>query len=150
MLTREFAVQNPAQWAEVVAAVQPWLLPGRWAALEGPLGAGKTTFVQALVRTLSPDTALEVTSPTFALYHDYPTQPAIRHYDLYRVGDDLRAGHSDAAAGVDLDYASWQDVFVLVEWPDRLPHTMPPPCWSLSIRPTDDGGRLARLRLLDS
>ena len=63
------------------------LLPrGALVAIEGPLGAGKTTFVGFLVRALGfPG---RVTSPTYTLIHTYPTPegPAV-HADLYRLQD---------------------------------------------------------------
>ena len=81
--------------------------------LSGDLGAGKTTLVQAICRGLG--VRDPVTSPTFALIHEY-SAPAMRvvHCDLYRI-DTL-----DDAALLGLDEMSAErDVVMLVEWPDR-------------------------------
>lgn len=51
--------------------------------LIGPLGAGKTTFVQGLVRGLGGSQA--VTSPTFTLVHRYEATPPVVHVDLWRL-----------------------------------------------------------------
>jgi tRNA threonylcarbamoyladenosine biosynthesis protein TsaE len=81
--------------------------------LAGDLGAGKTTLVQAICRGLG---VMEpVTSPTFALVHEYQA-PAARvvHCDLYRL-DTVR---DVASLGLD-DLRGDPDVVMLVEWPER-------------------------------
>lgn len=98
--------------------------PGLVVALVGPLGAGKTCFVQGLAEGLGLDPA-RVTSPTFALVSEYPLPPAARvrrlaHVDLYRLED---AREVDAAGFPDLLVPG---VVVAVEWGDRFPEVLPP------------------------
>ena len=52
--------------------------------LQGPIGAGKTSFVQGIAEGLS--ISEDIISPTFALSHHYNsgTIPLI-HMDLYRL-----------------------------------------------------------------
>ncbi len=54
--------------------------------LKGPIGAGKTSFVQGIAKGLS--ISEDITSPTFAISHHYNsgTIPLI-HLDLYRLED---------------------------------------------------------------
>ena len=47
------------------------------------MGMGKTAFVRGLARGLGIDA--EVTSPTFALVHEYDGTPPLYHFDMYRV-----------------------------------------------------------------
>ncbi|HEX7877921.1 MAG TPA: tRNA (adenosine(37)-N6)-threonylcarbamoyltransferase complex ATPase subunit type 1 TsaE [Candidatus Eisenbacteria bacterium] len=80
--------------------------------LTGPLGAGKTVFVQGLAAALGVSTPVK--SPTFALEHRHNGRRALHHFDLYRLsaGNDLaELGLAELMAGPDV---------VAIEWPDRL------------------------------
>ncbi len=94
------------------------LEPGDFIALAGDLGAGKTTFVRAMITYLANDAALEVPSPTFTLVQHYDL-PRLRivHADLYRV-----AG-ADELAELGLDEMA--DSVVVMEWPDRAGNALP-------------------------
>ena len=53
--------------------------------LQGPIGAGKTSFVQGIAKGLS--ISEDITSPTFALSHHYNSgKIPLIHLDLYRLG----------------------------------------------------------------
>jgi tRNA threonylcarbamoyladenosine biosynthesis protein TsaE len=85
----------------------------------GDLGAGKTTLVQAMCRGLG--AAVPATSPTYALVHRYesPAGPVF-HVDCYR----LRS--SQEARELGLDDILVQRAILLVEWPEKAGHMMPP------------------------
>ena len=53
--------------------------------LEGPLGAGKTFFTQALIKSLG--VSEQVTSPTFVIVKSYQGALPIHHIDAYRLLD---------------------------------------------------------------
>lgn len=115
--------------AEDVAAV---LRPGDLITLSGPLGAGKTTFARALLRTLADDPELEVPSPTYTLLQPYALpRLAIAHMDLYRLGDPSEA----AELGIDelLDAGA-----VLIEWPEHGADMLPPVTLEIAIAPDPD------------
>lgn len=72
-------------------ALAPLLAGGDLLILAGALGAGKTFFTRELARALGLAATARVTSPTFTLVHQYPTEPQLVHADLYRLEGDLRA-----------------------------------------------------------
>ncbi|HVA56755.1 MAG TPA: tRNA (adenosine(37)-N6)-threonylcarbamoyltransferase complex ATPase subunit type 1 TsaE [Gemmatimonadaceae bacterium] len=87
-------------------------------AIEGDLGAGKTTLARAICRGFG--VTEDVTSPTFALVHRYESGRApVYHLDLYRL-----------AGPGDLTNLGWDDIMnepalVLVEWPERAGDRLP-------------------------
>lgn len=86
--------------------------------LEGDLGAGKTTLTQAICEGLG--VVDDVTSPTFALVHEYRgANGPVYHLDLYRLRDerDLQnIGFDEIISGAGI---------VVIEWPDRAGSQLP-------------------------
>ena len=80
------ALANEEATRRLAADVANMLKPGDFIALAGDLGAGKTTFVRAMVAYLANDTAIEVPSPSFTLVQHYDL-PRFRlvHADFYRL-----------------------------------------------------------------
>jgi tRNA threonylcarbamoyladenosine biosynthesis protein TsaE len=95
------------------------LTGGEVFAFYGVLGAGKTQLVKGLARGLG--YRGDVTSPTFALVHEYiGGRLPIYHLDLYRMADEKEA----ARIGVE-DYLPGDGVTV-IEWPERILALLPP------------------------
>ena len=81
--------------------------------LTGPLGAGKTTFVQGMARGLGLKES--ITSPSFLLMKEHQGLHPLRHLDLFR----LKRQEEVLALGLTEDLP--QDAVVVVEWADRFP-----------------------------
>jgi tRNA threonylcarbamoyladenosine biosynthesis protein TsaE len=84
-------------------------------ALVGPLGAGKTTFVQALAVGLG--IQAPVVSPTFTILAEI--EDRLLHGDLYRV-----ESHELYSIGFEESVLDWPGV-VAIEWADRAAGTLP-------------------------
>jgi tRNA threonylcarbamoyladenosine biosynthesis protein TsaE len=86
--------------------------------LTGELGVGKTTLAQSICRGYG--VVEEVTSPTYALVHQYSApKSTVFHIDLYRIEspDQLtNIGWDEIVSGRNL---------VLVEWPERADTRLP-------------------------
>jgi tRNA threonylcarbamoyladenosine biosynthesis protein TsaE len=109
---RELAVATPEAMRELGAAVGAVARPGDLVVLVGPLGAGKTVFVQGVGVSLG--TAIPVTSPTFVIsrVHADGRLPLV-HVDAYRLGS------VDEVDDLDLD-ASLEESLTVVEWGEGL------------------------------
>jgi tRNA threonylcarbamoyladenosine biosynthesis protein TsaE len=103
--------------AAFAARVSAVAAAGDIIALNGDLGAGKTTFARAFIRARGG--AEEVPSPTFTLVQIYEVGPAaIWHFDLYRLNS------PDEAWELGIEDAFVEGIS-LIEWPDRLGSLLP-------------------------
>ena len=84
----------------------------------GELGVGKTTLAQAICRGYGVED--EITSPTYALIHEYrsPRSPVF-HVDLYRLDS------PDQLTNLGWDEIVSSRALVLVEWPERAGSRLP-------------------------
>lgn len=88
-------------------------------AFYGKMGAGKTTFIQAICKALGSDD--NVTSPTFALINEYKTrsQQSIFHFDFYRI--------KNLEEVFDMGYEDYfySGEYCLIEWPELVEPLLP-------------------------
>lgn len=107
--------------------------------LSGELGAGKTTFTQAVARTLG--VREPVTSPTFVLAKSYtlPKGTAFRklvHIDAYRLTEG-----KDLAPLAFAEVMQEPGTLVLLEWPEMVADGLPPADVSIRLTANADGSR---------
>lgn len=105
-------------------------------AFYGKMGAGKTTFIQAVCKELgTPD---NVTSPTFALINEYKTEAgdSIFHFDFYRI--------KDLEEAYDLGYEDYfySKDYCLIEWPEKIESLLPQNVVEVKIEVLENGSRL--------
>jgi tRNA threonylcarbamoyladenosine biosynthesis protein TsaE len=100
-------------------------------AFHGQMGAGKTTFINALCKALDVD---ETTgSPTYSIINQYKTAGGkiICHMDWYRLRDEEEA----IAAGV--EDALYSGNLCLVEWPEKAEMLLPADTLHVTIEAID-------------
>ena len=114
-LTIRFTSRSTEETQEIGRLLGNVLFSGDLLLLHGGLGAGKTTLVQGIASGAG--YTGPVTSPTFALIHQYPGRTTlVCHADLYR----LEAPSEVESLGIE-DILSEQAGALVVEWPERYP-----------------------------
>jgi tRNA threonylcarbamoyladenosine biosynthesis protein TsaE len=108
--------------------------------LYGDLGAGKTTLTQALARGLEVPEAYYVSSPSFALLHEYPGRLPLVHIDCYRLADEEEVEY----AGL-VEYIGSKGLTV-IEWPQRLGSLCPAQRLDIVLELEGEQGRRCRMQ----
>ena len=108
-----FETNSSRETQELGAKIGSLLKAGDVLALEGPLGAGKTTLVQGIAKGLEVDDMGEVVSPTFVLIHEYEGREKIYHIDWYRLSKIIGSDQLLAQECFN------SEAVTLVEWADR-------------------------------
>jgi tRNA threonylcarbamoyl adenosine modification protein YjeE len=131
------ALPDPAATVALGGRVAKGLEAGDAVALEGDLGAGKTTLARAILRALG--VTEDVPSPTFTLVQIYETpRLTVRHYDLYRIEN---ASEMDELG---LDDALEEGV-ALIEWPERAEGRLPSDTLHIALTASGSDSRIATI-----
>ncbi|SHF00387.1 tRNA threonylcarbamoyladenosine biosynthesis protein TsaE [Seinonella peptonophila] len=107
------------------------LFPGDVLALEGELGAGKTTFAQGVARGLGITETID--SPTFTIVKEYPSKLPLYHLDLYRLQTSEEA--------LDFEEYFYGDGICLIEWATRAKDWLPEETFWLHFSVGEEGSR---------
>ncbi len=93
------------------------LRAGSVVALYGDLGAGKTAFVRGMARGLEIEES--VTSPTFTIVNEYPGEPPLFHFDMYRL--------KNAGELYDIGWEDYLDRggICVTEWSENVEEALP-------------------------
>jgi tRNA threonylcarbamoyladenosine biosynthesis protein TsaE len=107
-------------------------------AISGEMGAGKTTFIQAICRSLG--VPVEVNSPTFSLVNEYltPEGNTIFHFDLYRIESQEEL--------FDMGYEEYfySGSLCLIEWPEKASNLIPDDALMVHIVVAENRSRLVQ------
>lgn len=117
MIQTTLELANEIQTQTVAASFADCLTSPLVLTFSGEIGAGKTTFIRAMLHSLGIKAAVK--SPTFSLVESYQLQQLqIHHFDLYRIQDET-----------ELDYIGFRDYFAAdslccIEWPERVSYSL--------------------------
>jgi hypothetical protein len=108
------------------------LRQGDTVCLSGDLGAGKSTFTRALIRSFAGEPDLEVPSPTFTLVQSYAFDRFdLSHFDLYRLEE------SEELEELGLDDLL-ETGAALIEWPEKAEDLLPAHALWIQISQPDE------------
>ena len=104
--------------------------------IHGPIGAGKTSFVQGVARGLL--ISEDITSPTFALSHHYNSgKIPLIHMDLYRLENIVLAREFFRN---EEEEATQNKAIMIIEWPDLI-ESFVENFWKIEISYANNFGR---------
>ena len=135
-MKHELIIASLAQIDEAARTFLQEIGDRRIVAFYAPMGAGKTTFTNALCRALGVrDDA--VSSPTFAIVNEYRTAAGepVFHFDFYRI--------TKLEEALDIGLYDYLDsgALCLMEWPENIEALLPEETLEVSITVAPDGTR---------
>lgn len=122
----KFEIATINELKKVAQTIAGILQEGDVLSLRGDLGAGKTTFVQAIAKAMGIHE--RVTSPTFSLVNYYEGTPPLWHLDLYR----LEAPQELEDIGYE-DYFYPENAITFIEWAEKADYYLPDDVYEIDI-----------------
>ena len=129
----EFLTKSADETIELGKKIGAFLLPNDVIALIGPLGAGKTTFIQGIAEGIGVKDY--VTSPTFIIINEYQGHLPFYHVDLYRL-DEVK----------DIEDLGIEEYFkrggvCVIEWAEKLKDLLPAKAERIEIEVVSENER---------
>tara|TARA_B100000941_G_scaffold147326_1_gene104542 strand:- start:397 stop:831 length:435 start_codon:yes stop_codon:yes gene_type:complete len=135
-------VENLEETLILGAKLSRKLNPKSIVLLQGPIGAGKTSFVQGIAKGLS--ISDDITSPTFALSHHYKSgKIPLIHLDLYRLKNISSAKEVFFS---EEEEAIQNKAILVIEWPEFIEPLLEN-YWKIEISYAKDSGRNFKIRV---
>ena len=136
-MTLTFTAKNEDETIALGEKIGELLSKGDIIAMEGTLGAGKTTITKGIAKALG--VIDHITSPTFCLISEYAGKMPLYHMDVYRLD-----GVEDFQ-GLGVDDMLYGDGVSIIEWSEKVKSELPKRTITLRLEPQSDGSRLITL-----
>ena len=110
-----FSLNQIDEVAEKVIAQNP----NKIILFNGEMGAGKTTFIKALSKTLG--VSSPTSSPTFSLVNEYEANDGnlVYHFDVYRIKNETEA------YDMGIDEYLYSGEWCFIEWAEKIENLIP-------------------------
>lgn len=132
----EFSVKNIIEMEVFGEKVADIIEKNDVICLSGDLGAGKTTLVQFIAVGLGLEKGQYVTSPSFAIMHEYNCKLPLYHMDFYRLSCE------DEIFDTGLEEYFYNEGVSLIEWSVRLGESLPEKRLDIHISGSGDNERI--------
>jgi len=132
-------VNDIVELPELATKMLDFIASNRVVLFFAPMGAGKTTLINALCQQLQ--TYDQPSSPTFSIVNEYRSPTGnIYHFDFYRLKTEQEA--------LDLGYEDYffSGNFCFIEWPDKIETLLPEDAVVVEIQVDETGARHVHLR----
>lgn len=128
----QIKIENLKQLKQAAKTFLTLLKENNIFAFYGEMGAGKTTFINALLDEMGIED--HSSSPTFSIINEYysPQFGAVYHFDFYRINDEMEAldiGVEDIIYGNDCCF---------MEWPSKIENLLPQNTVNVKISVEDE------------
>ena len=132
----EYIVETVDDLRAVAVALLENLGERKIIAFDGAMGAGKTTFVQMILKAMGVEEVQG--SPTYSLVNEYesPMYGKIFHFDLYRLNSE------EEAYDIGIEEMIYADHVCFIEWPTHIAHLLPEDTIWIKIRLNDSLDRV--------
>ncbi|MDE6266199.1 MAG: tRNA (adenosine(37)-N6)-threonylcarbamoyltransferase complex ATPase subunit type 1 TsaE [Muribaculaceae bacterium] len=136
-MKKDIQIKSTADLAEAAGEFASLMGDFTIFAFYGEMGAGKTTFINALSHKLGVEEDV-TNSPSFSIINEYrsdTTAELIYHFDLYRL--------EDIEEAFDIGVEDYFDsgAVCLLEWPERIADILPDDTVKVTITVNDDLSR---------
>lgn len=126
--------ESPSETKSIGERLGSNLRRGDVVALIGELGAGKTCFIQGLMKGMKVS-ACRITSPTFIIMNVYKGRVPVYHFDMYRLNNIK-----------EVEELGYEEYFygngvAVVEWADKIKKILPSKCIKIYIKIIGDKKR---------
>ncbi|MBI1836703.1 MAG: tRNA (adenosine(37)-N6)-threonylcarbamoyltransferase complex ATPase subunit type 1 TsaE [Flavobacteriia bacterium] len=110
-------------------------------AFDGQMGAGKTTFITAILKAIGVEDIEG--SPTYSIVnvYDSPAYGKIYHFDLYRLNSEIEA------FDIGIEEMLYSGCYCFIEWPEKIQNLLPENTIWVYIRTTEDNRRTISFEL---
>ncbi len=134
-------INNEEEIKQLASTITTFAMPNQVIALNGDLGAGKTTFTKGIGKTLGIQRVIN--SPTFTIMKVYAITNHINgidklyHLDVYRL--------TDSQNDFELEEYFYQNGLTVIEWANIIEDLLPEYCWYINIYRLTDTTRIVEL-----
>ena len=133
MITKVFEARDTKDLKPIAAYIVSKLSQSNIVLFEGQMGAGKTTLISEVCRSMGVEDA--VSSPTFSIVNEYldKSGESVYHFDLYRMKN------LEELNDIGMDEYLYSNRPVFIEWPELATNILP--SGVLKVELLDDGDK---------